>query len=211
MKYKIFSLAAILAVVAVSGVMFTNFEDEKVSEQIFTTEYIPSNMGQYFPDYEVTHSHASYGSIDMKVLKKDVKYSIQGTVVAISDIKYWDGIDKDSEAFANIDLQTIKVEVDVKVDKASKSDKTIKKGDIITITIQGFKSGNQVTFTSDDQYQIGDEIIVHLGEDTSGIVGEDVKYSIAGGHTKYKIQKDKAYNEDNVKGKSIQEILGQSQ
>ncbi|WP_148313051.1 hypothetical protein [Nitrosopumilus adriaticus] len=211
MKYKIFSLAAIVAVVAVSGIFFANFENEKVSEQISTTEYIPSDMGQYFPDYEVTHSHASYGSIDMKDLKKDVKYSIQGTVVAISDILYWDGVNKDDEAFDNIDLQTIKVEVDVKVDKASKSDKTIKKGDIITITIQGFKSGDQISFTSDDQYQIGDEIIVHLGEDTSGIVGEDVKFSIAGGHTKYKIQNDKAYNDDNVKGKPIKEILDQSQ
>lgn len=211
MKYKVISLSAIIAIVAISGVFFANFDNNKVSDNLTTSEYIPSDMSQYFPDHEITYVHSSYGSIDVKELKDDVKYSIQGTVVGISDIQYWDGIDEELESFANIDLQTIKVEVYIEVDKVGKSTKDLKKGDIITVTIQGMKHGNQISFISSDQYEIGEEVIVHLGEDPNDIVGDDVKFSIAGEHTKYKIQNDKAFNKDNKKGKLIKDVLVEAQ
>jgi len=209
MKYKVISLSVIVAIASIGGLFFANFDNEKVSDDL-TTEYIPSDMSKYFPNHEITYVHSSYGSTDVKELKEDVKYSVQGTVVDISDVQYWDGIDKNLESFADIDLQTIKVEVDIEVDQVGKSTKDIKKGDIITVTIQGMKQGNQISFISSDQYEIGEEVIVHLGEDPNDIVGDDVKFSIAGEHTKYKVQKDKAFNEDNKKGKLTKDVLGEA-
>jgi len=212
MNLKITSIFAIVAISALSGILITTvFEEEPISQQQTEMLYTPSNMGKYFPDYELGYSEATYGSIDMKHLKKDVTYTVQGTVVDISNIQYWDGINPNDEAFDNIDLETIKVEVDIEVQTVVKSKTDLAKGDIITITLTGFKSENQIWFNSNDQYEIDEMVIVHLGEDSNEVVGEDIKFSIAGEHTKYTVQNDRAYNHDNGKGKPVKEILDQVQ
>ena len=212
MNRKITLIFAIVVISALSGVLMTTvFEKEPISQQQTEMHYIPSDMGKYFPDYELSYSEATYGSIDMKHLNKDVIHTVKGIVVDISDIQYWDGINPNDKAFDNVDLETIKVKVDIKVQTVAKSKTDLAKDDIITITLTGFRSGNQIWFNSNDQYEIGEVVIVHLGEDPNDIVGEDIKFSIAGEHTKYTVQNGKAYNHDNGKGKHIKEILDQVQ
>ena len=201
----------IFAAVAVSfGILMSTLLQEDIPQQQAETLYTPPDMGKHFPNYELGYSEATYGSTDMRYLKNDVAYTVKGTVVAISDIQHWDGIDPNDNAFKNIDLETIKIEIDVEVDAIGKTKTDLAAGDIITITLTGFKSDNQIWFTGDEQYEVGETIIVHLGEDSNDVIGEDIKFSIAGGHTKYTVQNDMAYNHDNEQGKTIKEILEQS-
>lgn len=207
MKYT-YVLIAIFAIGVSAFAFSTNNDTENIETQYIhpnaDEHYIVSDLDKAFPDYEIVNN-ALTRDLNFEKAKKDIKSTVKGTVIDISELKTWTDKTINPELVPIIG-ERIKIEVQIEVEKASK---VYKKGDIVTVTLLGglLPDGKTVAMDSDDEYELGEQVIIHLAEDPNDVAGKNVHYVKLGKYGKYSIQDDKAYNDANHKGKSIEKIL----
>ncbi len=206
-------LPSLVVLIAISAsILMLNYETNdsvSVSEITETSIYVPSDISKAFPDYEIVFSSNAYATIDIVKVKDQVKYTVQGTVINIGDPEIWIDSTMNPELIGVV-ADRIKIEVDIEVDKVKKS-KDIKKGDVITITITGDMVDNVLSLDTREQFELGEQVIVHVAEDPNDIVGENIHFVKLGEYGKYKIQNNKAFNDQNSNGKSIEATLNEAQ
>ena len=198
----------VLIAVSASIAMLSIDTYDVVLETSETSMYVPSDFSKAFPDYELAFSSNAYATIDIAEVKDDVKYTIQGTVINIGSPKVWIDSTMNPDLFGMVP-DRIRINVDIKIDQVKKL-KDIVKGDVITITITGDMMGNILSLDSREQFEIGEQVILHIAEDTNDVIGENIHFVKLGEYGKYKIQNDKAYNEQNPNGKTIEASLNEA-
>lgn len=207
---KIIFLIASIAIVAAVGIGMLASQSGVQTYQgndLQSEMYIPSDMSKAFPDYTLTVSHLSMTTTDITKVKDEVKYTVVGTVIKISESVVWIDPTPHDASVADSLGDRIKIDVDIQVDVVTKGN-DIKKGDVLTITITGtLHDNNLITLDSAEQFELDEQVIVHVSEDPNDIIGKNIHYVKLGEFGKYKIQGDKAFNSKNPSGKSIKEAL----
>lgn len=204
-KILIPSIVAIIAITTIG--LVTNLQQE--SNSINSVEYVPSDISKELTDYQLVGSSSSYITTEIQDVKDKVKMTIQGTVVSVGEPISWDDTTVNPET-KNYVPEKVKIPVEILVDKVKKT-KDVKKGDSIIVYVFGDRVGNQIALETGLNFETGENVIVHVGEE---ILPNDDKTTydvMLGQYGKYKIQDNKAFNEKFPNGKSIEKALSESQ
>lgn len=203
-KILIPSMAAIIAIATIGLVINLQQENTVVN----TTEYIPSDISKEITGYELVGSSSSFVTTEIKDVKDKVKMTIQGTVVSIGQPVSWNDTTINPET-KNYVPEKVKIPVDIEVEKVKKT-KDVKKGDIITVYVFGDRIGNQLALETDLNFETGENVIVHVGEETLPGDNKTTYHVMLGHYGKYKIQNNVAFNQKYKDGKSITEALNEA-
>ncbi len=205
--YPIIAALIIVLTITASVAMINYHEHDAES---YT--YIPSNIGYALTTVdEVTQGAASFATTDISKVKDQVDHTIKGTVVSISEPITWTEPTPKSEGYFIRNGENVKIEIDIEVDETSKSKIELDAGSIVTVTITGKLLDNKLKLDGgEEQYEIGERVIVHIAEDPNEIIGKNVKYVKLGQFGKYKIHGDKAYNELYTEGRNISSIMSET-
>jgi hypothetical protein len=83
--------------------------------------------------------------------------------------------------------------------------------DIITVKVLGCIVDNTLyLYPNSPQFEIGEDVIVHISIDPNDIIEKDFKFVQLGKYGKYKIQDDKAFNSKYPQGKDIIKALDET-
>ena len=201
-------IPVIAAVVAVATIgIATNLQKDDILP-VNQIEYIPSDISKEITGYELVGSASSYITTDIKNVKDKVNMTIQGTVLSVGEPINWDDTTIDSET-KNYVPSKVKIPVEIKVEKVKKT-KDVKENDIITIYVFGDRIGKQLALESGLNFETGENVIVHVGEETLPDEGKVTYHVMLGQHGKYKIQEDVAFNDKNKAGKSVEKALNEA-
>jgi hypothetical protein len=210
MQNKIVYTIITAIVVASIGFVFSVTSNENIEAHDVEdhTHYSQSDLGKAFPDHVLLPS-SSATDLNMEKAKKDIISTIQGTVVGISGIKTWNDTTMNPDLIPLVG-DRIKIDVQIEVEKSNKGD--YKKGDIITVTLTGALMHDDKIISMDDneQFEIGEEVIVHIAKDPNNIIGDNIHYVKLGQYGKYSVQNDKAYNERYHDGIPIAQALNEA-
>lgn len=210
-----YTLIAIIAIGITAFTFSTNSEVENISTQIIENvhpneneHYYEADIGKAFPDYEIVHN-AVARDLNFEKAKKDIKSTVKGTVIDIGEIKTWNDKTMNPELIPIVG-ERIKIDVQIEVEKSNNN--VYKKGEIVTVTLLGaiLPDSNIVALDDDEEFELGEEVIIHVAEDPNDIVDENVHYVKLGKYGKYTIQDGKAYNDSNHYGKSIEQALNEA-
>jgi len=177
------------------------------------TTYIPSNIAHALGSVSgvMQTEDSSWTTTDIKKVKDQVDYTIRGTVVHISEPIPWKDPTPKSEGYEETRGKNVKIEIDIEVDETGKSKRNLDSGSIVTVTITG-RLLNDILYLDggEEQYELGERVIVHVAEDPYDIVGKHVMYVKLGEFGKYKIQNDKAYNVQFPEGRNISSVMSET-
>lgn len=204
-KLLIPSIAAIIAIAAI-GITANIQQGELSVNQI---EYTPSDISKEITEYEIVRSSTSYVTTNIKNVKDKVKMTIEGTVISVGKPIKWDDTTINPEIKDSVP-ESVKIPIDIQVDKVKKV-KDVKKGDIVTVFVFGDRVGNQLALEDGLNFETGEKVIVHIAQDRLPGQEESTNYVMLGQYGKYKIQDDVAFNAKYKDGKSIEEVLKETQ
>lgn len=204
-KLLIPGIAAIIAI-ATMGIAINLQQDDTFVNKI---EYIPSDISKEITGYELVGSSASYVTTDIKEFKDKVNMTIQGTIVSIGEPINWDDttINLTTKSYVP---EPVKIPIEIQVDKIKKTN-DFKKGDIVTFFVFGDRVENQIALESGLNFETGEQVIVHIGEEFLPNEDSPTYNVVLGKYGKYKIQEDVAFNEKYNDGKSIKKALEEAQ
>lgn len=196
-KILIPSIAAIIVIATIG--LATNLQQENIA--VNTTEYVPSDISKEITGYELVGSSSSFITTEIKDVKDKVKMTIQGTVVSVGQPISWDDttINPDTKNYVP---EKVKIPVDIKVEKVKKTN-DVRKGDIVTVYVFGDRIGNKLALETDLNFETGENVIVHVGEETLPGDNKTTYHVMLGHYGKYKIQDGVAFNQKYKDGKSI--------
>ncbi len=84
--------------------------------------------------------------------------------------------------------------------------------DVITVILTGKLLGKTHYLDGGEpQFEVGEEVILHITIVPNDIVGKNIKYIKLGEYGKYKIQDGKAFNTKYPRGKIIRDALEETQ
>jgi len=140
--------------------------------------YAPSDMSKAFPHLDgVEQGHASWTTTDIRDVKDQVAYTIRGTVIAIGEGEEWADPTPRPEHYDTIFGKNVKIPVDIKVQETKKTKSDVKPGDVITVTLTGKLLGKTLYLDGGEpQFEVGEEVILHIAIDPNDIVGKNIKY-----------------------------------
>lgn len=197
---KIILSTLILSIAAGLTLLAVNIDQEESIE----TMYVPSDMSKSLPQFDgVYQGHATWSTDDVKKVKKEIKYTIRGTVVSIGELEFWTDPTPQPEELQKIRPQNVLIPINIQVDKIKHYNGEFT-GEIFTVKLTGQLLDNKLYLDGGEpQFEVGEKVVVHVGIDPNDVIEKDHKYVVLGEFGKYKIQDDKAYNEKYPKGKSI--------
>lgn len=174
-----------------------------------TTEsyvYTQSDITKANPDLVMGQGTSSMRTQEISETKETVVLTLSGTVLSVGDIIDWKYV---GDKYGSV---PITIEID-KNTKAKDANLKLKKGDSFTFYLTGNYEMDQYYIGSyEPQFEIGEEIIVHIGKASQGPNGPDGdNYFVElGQYGKYKVVEDKAYNEKFKNGKSLDKAFNEA-
>lgn len=209
---NIYVIAIFAAVLGVSTLLIVSEQHEH--PHTMDTVYIPSQIAHSLGSVsEVKQTEGvSWLTTDITKVKDQVDYTIRGTVIHVSEPTPWNDPTPKFDGYEETRGKNVKIEIDIEIDEIGKADRVLNSGSIVTVTITG-KLLNNVLYLDggEEQYELGEKVIVHLAEDPNDIVGENVLYAKLGEFGKYKIQDNRAYNSQFPDGRNISSVMSETQ
>jgi hypothetical protein len=201
-------LPTIVAVLAISAIgIAMNFQQEQ--NTVSSIAYVPSDISKELTGYELVGSSASYVTTDIRDVKDKIKMTIRGTVISVGDPVNWDDTTINPETKQYVP-ESVKVPIQIQVDKANKVN-DVNKGDVVTIYVFGDRVGKQLALEAGLNFETGEKVLVHVGEENLPGNGKSVLHVVLGSYGKYTIQDNVAYNEHNKNGKEIAAAVSEAQ
>jgi hypothetical protein len=184
---------------------------QNIPESTKNLAYIPSNITNANPNLIQSTSNAIWKTLDIDDVKDQVTYTIRGTVVSIGDtIVEWDNgevapyFDNGKAIFVPRIYGFVPITITVQdVYKGDYVDETF------TFYLQSTKQHNSdkyELFSHAPDFEIDDDILVHLAKVNEGPFEDGFYLPIFGKHSTYHIVEDVAFNERNSQGLSINTI-----
>ena len=190
-------VAAILSIATIS--VLSSLNDEYV--------YIQSDITKANPNITIGTSEVSMAS-NIAEFKQYIVLTLSGTIEQVGEPIAWE--DETGHKHGSVPVTMI-VDKNTKIDKDTKQ--KIKKGESFTFYLDGtYERGVYYLHNFEPQFEIGEEVIVHIGKAYQGPVGLDGdNYYVELGETgKYKVVEDKAYNEKHKNGKSLDKAFNEA-
>lgn len=202
------TITAVIGMAAVSLLLVSDMHPSNTTD----ASYVPSNIAHSLGSVtDVVQDDASWTTTDIKKVKDSVDYTIRGTVVHISEPVLWTDPTPKSDGYVETRGKNVKIQVNIEVDEVGKANSPLDRGSVVTVVITG-KLLNDVLYLDggEEHYELGERVIVHLARDPHNIMGDDVLYVKLGEFGKYKIQNDRAYNEQFPEGRSISSVMSEA-
>ena len=194
-------LVAIVVSVFVSIVSITSFAIPN-SEYI----YVQSDITKANPNLMVRPAEFSMRTYDISETKHTVVLTLSGTVTSVGDPIVWE--------YKNDTYGAVPVTIDVsKKTKDKETEHVLNNGDSFTFYLAGiYEHGEHHIFGFEPQFELGEEVIVHIAKADQGPNGENGNnyFVELGKYGKYKIVGDKAYNEKYDQGRSFDLVFKES-
>ena len=195
------AIVSIFAVVAVSLVTVTSLQSPD-GEYV----YVQSDITEANPNIVVAPTHATVASEKIGDVKHSVVLTVKGTVLSVGDPIDWIDESRNPLGF---------VPVTIEVDEKSKNtaDLKLQKSDHFTVYLSGvYESDIFYMHGFEPQFEIGEEVLLHVGYDNNGPDFKDagLYFVELGKHGKYKIVGEKAYNDKNKDGKSLDKAFNEA-
>jgi len=178
------------------------------------TNYIPSDMSKAFPELDdvIEGGEASMSTTNIEDVKDQIQYTIRGTVVNIGNLEEWIDPTPQPEELQKIMGQNVKIPVDIAVTQIGKTKLDLKVGEIITVKVLGRLIDNTLYLNPNSpQFEVGEDVIVHVSIDPNDIIEKDFKFVQLGEHGKFKIQDGKAFNAKYPHGRDLVKTLNEAQ
>lgn len=202
------TIAAVVGMAAVSALFVSDMHTSGTTN----APYVPSNIAHALGSVtDVVQGDASWTTTDIKKVKDAVDYTIKGTVIHISEPILWTDPTPRSDGYVETRGNNVKIQVDIEVDEIGKATSPLDRDSVVTVVITG-KLLNDVLYLDggEEHYELGERVIVHVATDPHNIMGDDVLYVKLGEFGKYKIQNDRAYNEQFSEGRSISSVMSEA-
>ena len=200
-KQKII-ITSIFAVVAVSLGMVASLDS-------FDTDYVyvQSDITKANPNIIVAPTDLTLATEEISETKPTVVLTIQGTVLSVDDPVDW--IDESGNPLGFV---PVTIDIDKKTKDATAHLKLETDGRL-TVYLGGvYESGKFYMHGFEPQFEIGEEVILHVGHGKNGLTFEDDEFYFVelGKYGKYRVVDDKAYNENHNNGKPLDEALSEA-
>jgi len=193
-------------------------ENEIIPKPIDATKnlvYIPSNITKANSNLIQGSNNNFWKTLNIEDVKDDVAYTIRGTVVSIGDnIVEWDNnevmlyVDNGKNIFVPMIYGFIPITITVQdVYKGDYTDETF------TFYLQSTKQHNSdkyELFSHAPDFEINDDILVHLAKVNEGPFEDGFYLPIFGKHSTYQIIDNLGFNERHSSGISINSIVAES-
>jgi len=212
-KNKILLMSLVISAIAGTSIIATSMFNEESVHPMQELGYTPSDISKAFPQLDgVKQGEASWSTTNIKDVKNEVQYSIRGNVVSIGQGEDWTDPTSRPENYDSIFGKNVKIPINIEVLEIKKTKSDVKVGDIITVTLTGKLLEKTLYLDGGEpQFEVSEEVIVHIATDPNDIIGKDTKYVKLGEYGKYKIEGDKAFNSKYIQGKNIAEALNETQ
>lgn len=162
--------------------------------------YVPSDISKSNPNIHAGIGTSSLSTNDIRDVKDQVVYTIQGKVLEIGKPIPWTD---------NAGNEKGVIPVSILVDKTYKG--KLDHGKTFTVYLDGIKiDGEYYLPPGEALFEIGENVLVHVALSNTGPDGMDVYYVKLGEFGKYKITGDKAYNEKLPYGITIDSAVRQA-
>lgn len=168
--------------------------------------YAPSDITNANPDL-VMGIGTHYMLQDIEKTKNTVVLTLSGTVLSVGDLVDWE---YEGDKYGAVPV-TIRVEGVAKIQ--SDATRNVQKGDSFTFYLGGmYEMDRHYIHNFEPQFEIGEEIVVHVGKADQGPKGPDGdNYFVElGMYGKYRIVEGKAYNENYPAGRSLQDVYNEA-
>ena len=213
-KNKMIIFPVILVVVAI-GLFFTMsfiVDDSSIESKI--TTYIQSDITKANPKFiKIEGTNELWETIDIKDVKDDVVYTIQGTVLSIDDPIDWKtgvifSTVKVEEGYTNEQIIGF-IPITISVENVYKGNLT---DETFTFYVDSNKFNDEYHISSDAaNFEIGEKVLVNLAHSDLGSFPDGHYYPKLGKFGKYQInESNMAFNVHHLNGISINSISGES-
>ncbi len=205
---RLMTIAAVIGIAAVSVLILSEVHLPNTAN----TPYVPSNIAHSLGSVtDVVQGDAGWTTTDIKKVKDAVDYTIMGTVVHVSEPIPWTDPTPKSDGYVETRGNNVKIRVDIEVDEIGKAKSQLERGSIVTVVITG-KLLNDVLYLDggEEHYELGERVIVHVAQDPHDIMGGDALYVKLGEFGKYKVQNNRAYNDQFSEGRSISSVMSEA-
>lgn len=202
----IVALAAGISILAAS--LLTNTETGS------SANYIPSDMSKAFPQFDkvLEGGDVTIATTNIGDVKDQIQYTIRGTVVKIGEPEEWTDPTPQPDELRKLMGKNVKIPINIEVTQVGKAKSELKVGEIVTVNVLGRIVDNTLYLNPNSpQFELGEDVIVHISVDPSNIIEKDFKFVQLGKYGKYKIQGDKAFNAKYPHGSDIVKTLDETQ
>ena len=140
--------------------------------------YVPSDMTKANSNFEIGHGDAWWDTTDVRDVKEDIVYTIQGTVLSIGDPIDW-GVER-------YGITDALIPITISVEKTYKGDWT---EDTFTFYTQTSKyRGTYYIYPDVAQFEIDEKILIHLAYHDEGILSEGLYHSVLAEYSKFQLE-----------------------
>ena len=196
------AITSIFAIVALSlGTVATL----SVSEDGYV--YVQSDITKANPNITIAPMEYTLATDEISETKHTVVLTVSGTVLSVGD-----PIDWTDESDNPLGFVPVTIEIDKKF-KDKTTNLKLKKGAQFTVYLGGvYESDKFYMHGKEPQFEIGEQVILHVGQDKNGPLFEDegIYFVELGKYGKYKVVDDKAYNDKNKEGKSLDKAFNET-
>ena len=171
-----------------------------------TYVYVPSDITKANPNIAINTAAYSLATMEIEETKHSAVLTVSGQVVSIGDIIPWT-----DESGNKLGFVPVAFEIDQKI-KDEIANSNLGRGEEFTIHLGGvYEGGVFFLHGFEPQFEIGEDIILHIGYDQNGPKFADggIYFIELGKYGKYKVV-DKAYNEKFNKGIPAYKALNKS-
>lgn len=169
--------------------------------------YVQSDITKANPNIIVAPTEVTMATEEISETKSTVVLTVQGTVLSVGDPVDW--VD---EAENPLGFVPVTIDIDKKT-KDTTSHLKLESDGRLTVYLGGvYESGKFYMHGFEPQFEIGEEVILHVGHAKNGPTFEDdgLYFVELGKYGKYRVADDKAYNENHQNGKSLDKALNEA-
>ena len=180
------SAIAVIGIVIVMVVFSGTFVDESnISSESKIPTYIPSDITKINPKFVIESGESLWVTTDVKDVKDDVIFTLQGTVLSIDNPVDWN-LGGPVSALTNQQQIMGFVPITISIEKIYKGNLS---DDEFTFYLTSHKYNDKYNFPPDAaQFEIGEKILIHLAHSDLGPFPDGKYYPILAQFGKYKLQ-----------------------
>jgi len=192
-----------------------SFAEENIQDSSKTKNpiYIPSDITKANPNFVIENGERLWETIDIKDVKDDVVYTIQGTVLSIDDPIDWKtgvifSTVKVEEGYTNEQIIGF-IPITISVENVYKGNLT---DETFTFYVDSNKFNDEYHISSDAaNFEIGEKVLVNLAHSDLGSFPDGHYYPKLGKFGKYQInESNMAFNVHHPDGIAVNRIMYES-